>query len=221
MRRADLAAVARHNTGKGVARKLRQTGRVPAVLYGENKPPLPLEINRREFERVMVGVEGRNILVQLKIDGDEAGVMTLLKDIQYDPVHSAILHVDFLRVRMDHKIHTDVPIHLVGSPVGVREGGVLEFPTRQVQIACLPQDIPEYLALDVANLGIGQTLHVRDLPTAETYTILSEPERVVVSIISSARMEAAEAKAEAAAAAAAEAQAEGTAAGEATTKKEE
>lgn len=199
MRRANMSAEARTQAGKGVARKARAAGRLPSVVYGEGQPPQPLTVERRTFERLMVGVEGRNVLVNLKV-GDEPEVMTLVKDIQYDPLSGEMLHVDFLRVSTEHRITTEVPVRLIGSSVGVREGGIMEFAIRQVEVECLPQDIPDSIELGIAELQMGHSLHVRDLPTSEKFRILTDPDRTVVSVISTARLEAAAQRAEAAAA---------------------
>lgn len=203
MRKADLVAEKRTGVGKGVARRARAAGCIPAVVYGENIPPEPLTIERRAFERIMAGVEGLNVIITLKCNGGD--VLTLIKDVQYDPVDGNPLHVDFLRVSTDHKITTSVPIHLINSAIGVREGGILEFVLRQVEIECLPQDIPDYIPLDIAGLGMSQSLHVRDLPASELYSIVTDPDRVVVSVISTAKLEALAAAAETPATAASEA----------------
>jgi large subunit ribosomal protein L25 len=182
MQSVELNAKARKATGKGAARKARAAGNIPAVLYGPGEEPLALEIQGPEFMRIYHGGHGENVLVDLKVDATESKKV-LFREVQRDPVTESVLHVDFYHVSLTKLIKVNVPVHLEGTPVGVKvDNGVLQFVMREVEIECLPTDIPEHLTLDVSGLQIHQAVHVSDLPS-EKWTYLDDPSRTVASVI--------------------------------------
>jgi large subunit ribosomal protein L25 len=167
-KKATLAAQKREGTGKGVARKLRQAGRVPAVLYGRELDALHLSIDAREADYLFRSISVDNTIVALKVEGDKEPYETLVREIQMHPWRAAMLHVDFLRIQANVEVDLEVPVHLEGTPAGVRlSGGVLEQIMHEVPIRCLPSRIPESIVLDVTHLDLNQSLHVSDIKLEE------------------------------------------------------
>jgi large subunit ribosomal protein L25 len=163
-KKSMLKAQKREGTGKGVARKLRQSGRVPAVLYGRELDALHLSIDAREAEILFRSISVDNTIVELKVEDDKAPYETLVREIQMHPWRASMLHVDFLRIQADVEVDLDVPVPLEGVPAGVRlNGGVLEQIVHEVPIRCLPSLIPESIVLDVTGLDLNQSLHVSDI----------------------------------------------------------
>jgi large subunit ribosomal protein L25 len=179
-----LKSARRTGSGKGVARKLRRAGRIPAVYYGRGEEPIVLEIGLRELEEVIAKSEGGNVIVDLKVDGDQtADRKALIREIQRDPVGGAILHLDFQHISLTERIVVEVPIILVGTPVGVKDGGgILEHLLREVEVECLPTDIPSRLEVDVSALAIGDSLHVSDI-RAERVEIQTEADRAIATVV--------------------------------------
>ncbi|MFB3788600.1 MAG: 50S ribosomal protein L25 [bacterium] len=183
MKLVDIVIEKRGATGKGAARSTRRAGKIPGVLYGEQKNAIPVSVDRRTLEKSFKSSgEGENILVNLIMEGEDDKTLALVREAQHHPVSGVLMHCDFLRVSADRPIVTTVPVHATGSAHGVREGGILELMIREVQIQCLPLDIPDKLELDVSGLGIGQSLHVSDLPKDPRYTILTSPELALVVV---------------------------------------
>ncbi len=211
MKRAEIDALRREVTGKGVARSLRREGKVPAVIYGREIEPIPISVNRLDMIHAIHSAgESENILVNLKLSGDDSEILTLIRDSQHDPLSGALEHLDFLRVSLDRTLTTTVPVHSIGSPKGVKEGGIFETLLREVEIECLPLDIPDYIEIDVSDLEEGDTLHVSDIQIIGNYTILTPEDRAVASV-TSPKMEAVpKTEAELEAEAAAEEEAEAT-----------
>jgi large subunit ribosomal protein L25 len=212
----------RQGTGKGVARKLRAAGRIPAVLYGRGKPSTALALDPRELERLLAASEtGINTLIDLEIAGahDREERVVLVKELQREPVRGAPLHVDLLQVDLASAVEVAVPIQLVGVPEGVSlHEGILDHSLRELQISCLPRAIPEAIRVDVSALRIGDSIHVRDLPLPEGVILRSDPDLSVASVVA-ARVLEEEVPAEAAAEVAPEAAAaEGAAAPSAEEK---
>ncbi len=167
----NLAAQPRTTTGKGAARQSRFRQRVPAVIYGHGRPTRPLDLDSKELERVLTGIEPASTLIELTVDGQKT--RALIREIQRHPIRPDIIHVDFYEIRSDEKVRLKVPVHCVGSPEGVRNaGGVLDQVTREVEIEVLPEHIPERVELDVTALAVGHSLHVRDvsIPNAKILT---------------------------------------------------
>lgn len=179
-----LKGARRSAVGKGVARKLRQLGSIPAVYYGRGEEPIVLTVGLKELEEVIVKAEGSNVIVDLKVDGDGVGDRkALIREIQRDPVGGHILHLDLQHISLTERITVEVPIVLTGIPTGVKDGGgILEHLLRDVEVECLPTDIPSRLEIDVSALNIGDSLHVSDLK-ADKVTILTEGERPIAAVV--------------------------------------
>lgn len=175
-----LVGEKREGSGKGVASKLRAAGRVPAVLYGHGMDPLSLSIDSRELFHLFHTRAGTNVLVDLVVDGNEH--LAMPREIQRDHIRGRFVHVDFLVVRRDEKIHVSVPIRVVGESVGVKAGGVVEHHLWELQVECLPADVPEAIEADISDLEIGSGLRVSDLKAPHGATILTDPDESVVAV---------------------------------------
>jgi large subunit ribosomal protein L25 len=161
----SIAAESRDEFGKGAARRLRRDGKVPAVIYGHGRPAQSLMVDALSLEQALAGVEPESTLIELTVDGKKT--RTLIREIQRHPIRPDIIHVDFYEIHSGEKITLKVPVHLVGAPDGVRNGGgVLDQVTREVEIEVLPEHIPDRVELDVTALKIGDSLHVRDMTIA-------------------------------------------------------
>lgn len=176
-----IQAEARQGTGKGVARKLRAAGKVPAVVYGRGTEPISVAVNRIDLTRAFKTEAGRNVLIDLVVEGDTH--LTLARELQRDPVRGAILHVDFLKIARDVAIEVDVPIHITGESPGVKEGGVIEHHLWSVRVSCLPGNVPERLDADVSQMVIGDMLRVEDLIVPDEVTVLTNPEEAVLGVV--------------------------------------
>jgi large subunit ribosomal protein L25 len=177
----SLAATPRQATGKGGARQARFHGKVPAVIYGHGRETQPLEVEAKALEKALIGVEPESTIVELAMEGRT--VKTLIREIQRHPLRPDIIHVDFYEIHAAEKVKLKVPVHLVGSPDGVRNaGGVLDQVTREVEIEVLPENIPDRVELDVTALKIGDSLHVRDLTIANA-KILTEAELTIATVV--------------------------------------
>jgi large subunit ribosomal protein L25 len=176
-----LKADHREDTGKGAAHKLRASGRVPAVVYGRGSDPVHVSIDSRELFHALHTAAGGNVLIDLRLDGEH--LLTLPREIQRDHLRGLLLHVDFLRIARDEKIHVEVPVHLVGESHGVKEGGVVEHHLWNLQVECLPSDVPTGIEADITALGIGESLKVEDLTPSAKFDILTSPDEVLVSIV--------------------------------------
>jgi large subunit ribosomal protein L25 len=181
---AILEAVERESRGKNEARRLRAGGRMPAVVYGGDKPEgKPITVDPKVLLRILHSELGANTLIALKMPG-AADARVLVKEYQLDPVSHQILHADFYRVAMDKPIRVTVPVVTRGEAPGVKQqGGILDFVHREIDIECLPTDIPEHVEVDVAELMLGQNIRVRDVLGAVTWTAVSDPEMMLVHVI--------------------------------------
>lgn len=183
MRKADLPAVKRADRGKNAARRLRREGMIPAVLYGKGAEPMALSVDKKAFAAIMHGQEGHNALLSMKISGQESEeILSMPKEIQFDPLAGYIVHVDFQQVHLDEAISTTVPVHLTGAAAGVKLGGVLEHLCREIEIECLPMDVPAYIEIDVSGLQIGDSIHVSDLRVSEKVRILDDASTTVALV---------------------------------------
>jgi large subunit ribosomal protein L25 len=177
----QLKAAPRTGRRKGAARALRRSGQVPAVIYGRGREPAALALDAKELELLLERIVPESTIVELTVDG--ATVKTLIREIQRHPVRPGVLHVDFYEVHAGEKIRLEVPVHLVGSPEGVRnQGGVLDQVLRTVEVEVLPSDIPERVELDVTALTIGKSLHVSDLSIPKA-TVLTEGSLTVCTVV--------------------------------------
>ncbi|HYR68594.1 MAG TPA: 50S ribosomal protein L25 [Candidatus Dormibacteraeota bacterium] len=179
-----LKSERRSDVGKGVARKLRMTGRIPAVYYGRGEESIPLIVSLKELEELIHSAEGSNVIVDLRVGGDSSPERkALIREIQRDPVGGTILHLDLQHISLTEQIIVEVPIVLLGTPTGVKDGGgILEHLLREVEVECLPTDIPSRLEVDVSALNIGDSLHVSDLK-ADRVTIKTDATRAIAAVV--------------------------------------
>jgi large subunit ribosomal protein L25 len=176
-----LTAERRADHGKGVARKLRAAGRVPAVLYGHGQETQSLSVDAHDMFKVLHTSAGANVLVDLKVDMDEH--LVLPREIQRNHIKGTIVHVDFLVVSRTETIQVNVEIIDIGEAPGVKQGGVVDHHLREVLVECFPQDVPEHLEADVSGLDLNDVLHVSDLVAPQGVTILTNPEETVLAVI--------------------------------------
>ncbi|MDA3948872.1 MAG: 50S ribosomal protein L25 [Spirochaeta sp.] len=178
MEQKVLNGITRTTSGKGQARALRRSGRIPAVVYGHSEP-ISFSVEAREFHKEFHTVS-ESQLITLKLEKDDRTV--LIKDYSEDITNGAILHIDFFEVEAGKKLHTRIAVELEGSPVGVREGGVLEHTLYEVDIECFPKDIPEHLVVDVSGLSQGDSIHISDIPVPKGVVILNNEDQTVASV---------------------------------------
>ena len=178
-----VEAAPRPERGKNEARRLRKTGKVPAVLYGGKGEAVTLSVNAKQVSAILRSETGHNTLFQVEVGGKQQPA--ILKDWLLDPLSGRLLHVDLLRVAMDVRMKVKVPVHTFGEPAGVKvQGGVYEVVTREVEIECLPGEIPTEFKVDVSGLMLGKQLRASDLPidTAKI-KLITEPERVLAHVV--------------------------------------
>jgi large subunit ribosomal protein L25 len=183
---AKLVAERRDDGGKGVGRKLRAAGRVPAVFYGHDQETVALSIDARDMFHLLHSSGGSNVLLDLVVDGKPH--LAMPREIQRDLIHNKLIHIDFLAVSRTEKISVDVAVVEVGDAIGVKEGGVVEHHLRDLHVECLPQDVPEQIEVDITNLNIGDMIHVRDVVVPAGVTILTNPDDAVLSVITPAAL---------------------------------
>jgi large subunit ribosomal protein L25 len=192
---AKLRAEKRERKGKESARKLRDGGRIPAVLYGKETDTVSLSLDAHEAELLFQSISVENTIVGLEIEGEKAPVQTLIREIQVHPYRPVVFHVDFYRIREGERLEVEIPVHLHGVPEGVRSsGGILQQVVHQVPVKCLPTLIPESIDIDVTALELGGSVHVSDLRVAEGVEILMDPDQTVCSVVAP-KLEAAPAEA--------------------------
>jgi large subunit ribosomal protein L25 len=172
----------RSDRGKNEAKRLRLTGQVPAVLYGGKGEAIALAVNTKQVSAILRSATGHNTLFQVDLAGKHEPA--ILKDWQVDPLSGNLLHVDLLRVAMDVRMRVQVPVHTFGEPAGVKQqGGVFEVVTREVEIECLPADIPTEFKVDVTALMLNSQLRAKDLPIDAKMKLLTDPERVLAHVV--------------------------------------
>src|SRR6266851_7285563 len=177
----SITASPRTTSGKGAARQARLKKQVPAVVYGHGRASQSLEVDAQALEQVLSGVEPSSTLVELTVEGKKA--RALIREIQRHPVRPDIIHIDFYEIRSDEKVKLKVAVHLTGTPDGVRNaGGVLDQVTREVEIAVLPEHIPDRVEFDVTTLTIGHSVHVRDLVIPNA-TILTLADLTIATVV--------------------------------------
>jgi large subunit ribosomal protein L25 len=199
---AVLEAIARETFGKNEARRTRREGKVPGVLYGgDGAKATPISVEPKALLKILHSESGANTLISLKLSGT-ADTKVLVKEYQLDPVTHQVLHADFYRVAMDKLIQVTIPVVVKGEPKGVKQqGGILEFIRREIEVECLPADIPENVEVDVSELMLHQGIRVRDLTVDPKWTPKSDPDMMLVHVIMPKAEEVAAPAAEAAAAA--------------------
>ncbi len=181
-----VTANARHETRKGPARRLRASGKIPAVAYGKNLAPLSLSVSPRELEDILNSDRGRNTVIELDVDGKDR-LTVLLNQYQYHPVSRSLLHADFFQIDLKDEVRVDIPFELVGRSKGVVMGGVLRQVFRKLPVRCLPEHIPVKIVHDITELDLEQHVHVEDLSLPEGVVVELAPKRTVAGIIAEKR----------------------------------
>jgi large subunit ribosomal protein L25 len=181
--RTKLIVAQRDKLGSAESRRLRKEGLVPGVLYG-NGEPISISIAERELRRALTGASGLHSILDVEIDGKGETHASILKEYQVDPVRGGVTHVDLQEVRLDRAITASVTVLLLGGEdaPGVREGGVLSQPLREVNVEALPLEVPEHLDIDVSGMELGDTLRISDLTTPEGVTLLDDSELVIATV---------------------------------------
>jgi large subunit ribosomal protein L25 len=161
-KQAMLKVETRGTRGKGAARRLRRAGSIPGSLYGREIEPVSVQADTRDFAALVSAISVENTIVELSVDGD-APRRVLIREIQRHPVRPDFLHVDFYEIRAGEKLKVNVPLHLIGTPIGVRNGGTLQQVRHELEIECLPSEIPPSFEIDISELEIGDSLHISDV----------------------------------------------------------
>ena len=184
MEKVELSAELREEIGRLRVKKLRVQGEVPAVVYKKGEETINIKLSKRELVRVLHTSQGENVVVTLKLKNQDRvqPKTVIMKEIQHEPLKSEILHVDFNEISLAEKVTVNVSIVAKGESIGVKEGGVLEHALWEVEIECLPSEIPENIEVDVTGLGIGDTIHVKDLILSKGINVLTDMEQPVLSI---------------------------------------
>jgi large subunit ribosomal protein L25 len=178
----QVQATVRETRGKNEARRTRKAGRVPATLYGAGKPPVSISVDPKQITAILRSATGHNSILELQLDGETT--MAMIVDWQHEPIKGFLLHLDLKRIAMDKNLLVKVPLRLVGEPAGVKqEGGILEQLLREIELECLPADIPAHLEVDVSGLISGQVLRVKDLPHGGKMRFVTEEEAPVAHIV--------------------------------------
>jgi large subunit ribosomal protein L25 len=188
---AKLTVQTRTQVGRNAIKKVRKEGLIPGVIYGVGQEPINLEVNRRQLSTVLAHSSSENILLELEIvDGDnKRSSLAMIQEVQHHPIQRQILHVDFHAVSATEKITAEVPIETIGEPIGVKtNGGLLEHNLRDLEVECLPGDLPDRIEVDVTNLDINQSIHVKDLKLPPGVEAVMDGDLTVVAV-SAARVE--------------------------------
>ncbi|HEY3347159.1 MAG TPA: 50S ribosomal protein L25 [Nitrospirota bacterium] len=180
MEKIALSVELRKETGKGPARRIRVAGKIPGVLYGLGDST-PITINKKELVKILNAGAGGSTLLSLNL-GEKGEKMAVVRDYQLDPINSQLMHADLQEVSMGKTIHLKVHVNLVGSPLGVKEGGILEHLSREIEIACLPGNMPEHIDVEISALKINESIHVRDMKLPEGVKAITDGDTVVVTI---------------------------------------
>ena len=186
MEKISLDVTIREGKGKGFARSLRRGGSIPAVLYSKGSST-SISLDPAKVRKLLILGHAESTLIDVKIKGakEKADRIAVLRDYQTDPLTGELLHADFFEVSMDEKIRVAVPVELTGeTPAGVKEGGILQFVLREIEVECLPALIPNNIVLDASRLNIGESLHVSDIGAAEGIKLVTDPAQVVLMIAS-------------------------------------
>jgi len=204
METVEIAVEGRTERGRGAVRRLRQAGRIPAILYGPNRETLSVAVGRIDFERKVAPLEGAHLIRLQLTETPGAGVqdkMVLVRETQRHPVTGEVLHADFYEVDLTERQQVSVSLHFIGKAAGVVAGGILQPILREIVVECLPTEIPEFIEIDVSGLGIHDAVHVSDLTLPSGVTAVAEATQAVVTVVPPT-IEAPAAEAEAAAPAA-------------------
>jgi large subunit ribosomal protein L25 len=183
MAEVSLEVSRRERSGKEIAKKLRAGGKVPAVVYGGHKESVAIEVDRKSVtELIQKSEHGVRSIFLLKMSGTDQQRHAMIKDIQIDPISRRMTHIDFVRVVMDEVVRVTIPVHVVGTAIGVKEGGLLDWQVRDLHVECLPNAIPDKVDVDVTALAAHDYYRISDLKLPEGVKVLDDPERVVVGV---------------------------------------
>lgn len=183
MAQVILEVEKRESQGKGPAKRLRTEGKIPAIFYGHGEEPISLTIDAKMLHNILHAHAAENIIFDVKIPGQKNLLKAIIREVQHHPVRGDILHLDLLHISMTKKLHVSVPIVLVGSPVGVMtKGGILQHILHELEIECLPGEIPEHIEVDVTDLDVGDSIHLRDL-SLEKVNILTDAQRSIATVV--------------------------------------
>lgn len=183
MEEISLSVEARSDRGKGAARRLRRSGKVPAVFYGPKSSPTPIAIDRKDFAAHVANLEGSH-LIRFQSDASELQQrVALVREVQHHPVNDGILHVDFYEVDLTQRLKVTVPLHFVGRARGVAEGGILQPIVREMDVECLPTDIPQFIEVDVTALDIHDAVHFADVQMPANVTAVFDANEAVVTVL--------------------------------------
>jgi large subunit ribosomal protein L25 len=176
-----VEAKLREASDKNAARRVRTTGMIPAVLYGAKKDPRAITVDPKQILKILHSASGHNTIFDITLEDEQAKAMVV--DWQYEPMKGSLLHVDLKRIAMDQKMRLSVPVLIQGEAKGAKEeGGLLDLVLREIQIECLPMDIPSHISVDVTNLGRGEAIRVAELPQTASVKYLTDPDALVVHI---------------------------------------
>ncbi|MCK5594568.1 50S ribosomal protein L25/general stress protein Ctc [bacterium] len=185
MQKIQLQANVRKEINKRATKALRKQECIPAVLYGHGIKTLNLAVEQKKFEQVVKKMHGENVLISLSMNdnGSSKQETVMVRGIQYHPVSDEMLHIDFYRILLHEKITTRINITLIGQAVGVKEGGVLDHSMRDIEISCLPDKMPGHFEVDITQLDVGSSIHVRNLKISDDVEILADTDQAIVSIV--------------------------------------
>jgi len=178
MEKVIIEAQKRNKIDKASRSALRKEGKVPAIFYSKHHEPMPVQVSERAIHPLVF--TSKTHLITLNVEGHDE-LDCIIKDVQFDPTTEKIVHIDLLGLKKGEKIEIEVPVQLIGSAIGIKEGGILQHTLHKVQISCLPVDIPEHLEIDVTNLKLGQAIHISDL-SYDNLTLLNNPESIIASV---------------------------------------
>jgi large subunit ribosomal protein L25 len=183
-KQVKLSAMPRTGKGRSAVRKIKAQGGVPAIIYGGKNKPEALQVAKRDISLMLSHASGENILVELEIEGEKAGRLALVQEVQHAPLGGDILHIDFHAVSMNEMIEADIPLEPTGTAEGVKTfGGLLEQNLRSLEIECLPRDLPDVITVDVSKLNIGDSIHVREIPLPQGVTTRVPADLTVFSVL--------------------------------------
>jgi len=183
MAEVTLEVTRREVTGKEIAKKLRRDGKVPAVVYGGHRDPVAITVDRKSVsELIQKSEHGIRSVFLLKMADSDQQRHAMIKELTINPISRKMTHIDFVRVVMDEMVKVTVPVHIVGTAIGVKEGGLLDFQVRDLHVECLPNAIPDSIDVDVTSLAHHEYIRVKDLKLPEGVKVSDDPERVVVGV---------------------------------------
>ncbi len=185
MEKIELQATVRKSVGNGPARVLRRAGQIPAVLYGRKMEPVLLSVSTKDLELILKDGSFGQVILNLVIqNGKKVTKAAMIKELQTHPVSGSLIHIDFYEVDMKRQIKVMVPVVTTGKSVGIEEGGLLNIVRRELEVFCLPGDIPESIEIDISELAIGDSIHLEDVPLGENVEVVTDVNYTVVTVLS-------------------------------------